>query len=203
VQVYDESPLSQKLYKVNPETLRVTEVYKLKDPVPFNPSYSLGAFDFTLGSQYVYVSDIREYKLFLFSLRNSSLVKTFTRPYIRSSVRKEDAILPVRHITIGGLGETLREYPPIFHLNFTNRNKLLVWTSRRDRTNRQVVDVYDQHMNFLGVDKKYMHPQTNNYVFANNRVYAPDFAFGVEVKVDSLSPLEVPSRPIALKVFAE
>jgi hypothetical protein len=58
-------------------------------------------------------------------------------------------------------------------------------------------------MNFLGVDKKYMHPQTNNYVFANNRVYAPDFAFGVEVKVDSLSPLEVPSRPIALKVFAE
>lgn len=203
VQVYDESPLSQRLYKVNLPTLQAKEIFHLEKPVPFNPTYTPGAFDFTLGSQYVYVSDIREYKVFLFSLSDGSLVKTFTRPFKPVPIQKEDGRLPIRKVTIGGLGETLQEYPPIFHLNFTNKGRLLVWTGNRNRDNRQVVDVYDQQMNFLGVDLKYMHPGRNNYLFVSDKVYAPDFGSGKEFQAGSLSPLEVPSRPIALKVFAE
>ena len=203
VQVYEESPLSQRLYKVNLPTLKAKEIFHLKEPVPFNPTYTAGAFDFTLGSQYVYVSDIREYKVFLFSLSDGSLVKTFTRPFNAVPIKKEDARLPIRKVTIGGLGETFQEYPPIFHLNFTNKKRLLVWTGKRSKDHRQVVDVYDQQMNFLGVDLKYMHPGRSNYLFVSDKVYAPDFVSGKEFHAGSLSPLEVPSRPIALKVFAE
>jgi hypothetical protein len=203
VQVYRESPLSQKLYRINLVTHQAKEVFDLPNPVPFNPTYSPGAFDFALGSKYLYVSGIREYKVYLLSVLDGSLVKTFMRPYKATVIRKQDSTLAVRKVTIDGLGETLREYPPIVHLNFTNENRLLVWTSKRDRTNRQVVDVYDQDLNVLGVDMKYMHPGMSSYLFANNKVYAPDFASGKDIPAGSLSPLEMPSRPIAIKVFAE
>lgn len=203
LQIYEESPLAQKLYRIDLETHQVAEIFRLKDPVPFNPTYTPGAFDFTLGSKYVYVSDIREYKVFLFSLRDGSLVRTFTRPFNKFGISKEDAKLPIRKVTIAGLGETLREYPPIFHLNFTNNNKILVWTSQRDSGNRQLVDVYDEQMNLLGIDLKYMNPGRSNYVFFNDKVYAPDFSSGKEFQAGFLSPLEVPSRPTVLKVFAE
>jgi thioredoxin-related protein len=205
IQVFNESPLSQKLYKLDLQTQRTREIFNLQKPVRFNPTYTPGAFDFTLGSQYLYVSDIYAYKIFLFSLSDSSLVKTFTQPYKASPIKKEDGNLPIRKASISGLGEngTLQKYPPIFHLNFTSNNRLLIWTSRRDKNNRQVVDVYDQLMNFVGVDLKYAHPGRNNYVFANDKVYVPDFGFGKEVQANSMSPLEVPSKPLALKVFAE
>ena len=203
LQVYDVSPLSQRLYKVDLASGRARELFRLREPVPFNPTYSPGAFDFAIGSRYVYVSDIREYKVSMFSPTDGSLVKTFTRPFNKAPIEKRDGRLPIRKMAIGGLGETLREYPPIFHLSFTNRNRLLVWTSRRDEINRQVVDVYDEQLKFLGVDLKYMNPGRNDYVFANNRVYAPDFGSGKEFQPGFLSPLEVPSRPVALRVFAE
>jgi len=55
-----------------------------------------------------------------------------------------------------GQGEGLHNYPPILHLNYTEKGKLLVWTSQRDATGRQVVDVYDEQLKKVGTDLKFI-----------------------------------------------
>ena len=78
-----------------------------------------------------------------------------------------------------------------------------MWSSGRDASHRQLVEVYDEELRFIGADFKYAHPSMSNYVFANGRVYAPDYGFGREVSMSRLSPLEVPMIPLSIKVFSE
>ncbi|MGZ8842806.1 MAG: TlpA family protein disulfide reductase [Pyrinomonadaceae bacterium] len=204
LQVYDQSRPSQKLLRLDLETSQAKEVFDLKDPVRFNPNYTPGAFDFAVGSRYLYVSDIREYKVSMYSLESGALIKTLNRPDPSLPIRPEDGDLLFRKVQIDVKnGLELRDYPPIVHLNFSNKKRLLVWSSGRDATHRQLVEVYDEDLRFIGVDFKYAHPSMSNYIFANGKVYAPDFGFGKEVKLSRLSPLEVPMTPLAIKVFSE
>jgi thioredoxin-related protein len=204
LQIYEPEPLSQVLYKVDLGSLRVTPLFKLEKPVRFSPTLTAGAFDFAVGTRHIYVSDIYEYKVLLYSLSTGKYEKAFSRPFSPIPISDQDGDLRMRNMKIGNLtGQTgyLNNYPPILHLNIAENDMLMVWTSRRNNENRQSVDVYDQEFKLLGTDLKYAHPTISNYVFMNGNVYAPDFGFGKNISADELSPLEVPSLPVAVKVF--
>ncbi len=100
-----------------------------------------------------------------------------------------------------GQGEGLHNYPPILHLNYTEKGKLLVWTSQRDASGRQVVDVYDERLKKVGTDLKFINPGRSNLLFLNGKVYVPDYGFGRPVSAYTGSPLEITAAPLALKVF--
>jgi hypothetical protein len=203
IQAYIPAPLTQALYRLDLKTQQVAEVYRLPKPVQFNPTYTPGAFDFALGEKFFYVSDIYDYKFYVYSLADGSLAQTITRPYEPRPIERDDGRFHIRKMTIEGLGQGdgLHNYPPIFHLNYTGKGNLLIWTSRRDAIGRQVVDVYDERLNYLGTDLKFMNPGRSNYVFINQKVYAPDYGFGGAARVYTGSPLEIPAAPLALKLF--
>jgi hypothetical protein len=171
--------------------------------VRFNPTYTAGAFDFALGDKFLYVSDIYDYKVDLYSLDDGSLSRTLKRAYEPQRIGQEDGHFHIRKVTIGGLGQGqgLRNYPPILHLNYTDKGYLLVWTSRRDASGRQVVDVYDEHLTKAGTDLKFINPGRSNLLFRNGKVYVPDYGFGGPASVYTGSPLEIHAAPLALKVF--
>ena len=148
------------------------------------------------------MSDIYDYKVYVYSLENGALAKTISRPYDVLPIEQEDGRLHIRKITIEGLGQSpgLRDYPPIFHLNYTGKGNLLVWTSQRDGSGRQVVDVYDEQLRNVGTDLKFINPGRSNLVFLNQKVYVPDYGFGSS-RAYTGSPLEIPAAPLALKVF--
>lgn len=203
LQTYVPEPLSQILYRINLKSYQVTEVYRLPKPVRFNPTYTPGAFDFALSEKFLYISDIYEYKVYVYSLADGSLVKTIDRPSDQRPIEQQDGQFHIRKMSIGGLGQGvgLRNYPPIFHLNYTGKGNLLVWTSQRDASGRQVVDVYDEHLKEIGRDLKFINPGRSNLLFLNGKVYTPDYGFGRPASAYTGSPLEIPAAPLALKVF--
>ena len=202
-QIYSPEPLAQVLYKLDLHSQQVSEVYRLANPVPFNPTYTPGAFDFALGEKFLYISDIYDYKIYLYSLQDGSLVKTIDQPYDQRPIEEQDGRFHIRRMAIGGLGQGagLRKYPPIFHLNYTGKGNLVVWTSQRDASGRQVVDVYDEQLKKVGTDLKFTNPGRSNLVFLNQKVYVPDYGFGGAAGAYTGSPLEIPAAPLALKVF--
>ncbi len=167
IQAYTQEPLSQVLYKYDLKSERVAKVYRLPKPVPFNPTYTPGAFAFALGNKFLYISDLYDYKVYLYSLENGALTRTIERPHEARRIEEEDGRLHIRKIAIGGLGQGkgLHNYPPILQLNYTPNGNLLVWTSARDASGRQVVDVYDQQLKRVGTDLKFIHPGRSNLVF--------------------------------------
>lgn len=203
LQIYIPEPLSQALYRINLQSQQITEVYRLRKPVRFNPTYTPGAFDFALSEKFIYISDIYDYKIYLYSMADGSLAKTIDRPFKHRPIEHQDGQFHIRKMSISGLGQGvgLRNYPPILHLNHTEKGNLLVWTSQRDASGRQVVDVYDENLNKVGTDLKFMNPGRSNLLFLNQRVYVPDYGFGRAASNYRGSPLEIPAAPLALKVF--
>jgi hypothetical protein len=203
MQTYTPKPLSQVLYRFDLKSHQVAEVYRLSKPVPFNPTYTPGAFDFAVGEKFLYISDIYDYKVYVYALEDGSLAKTLKSPYDARPIEQEDGQFHIRKMTIGGLGqgEGLRNYPPILHLNYTGKDNLLVWTSQRDASGRQVVEVYDEHLKKVGIDLKFINPGRSNILFLNQKVYVPDYGFGRAANAYTGSPLEIPAAPLVLKVF--
>jgi hypothetical protein len=203
IQIYAPEPLSQILYRLDLKSQQVAKVYGLPKPVRFNPTYTPGAFDFALSEKFLYVSDIYNYKVYVYSLDDSSLAATLDRPYDPRPLEQQDGQFHIRKMSIAGLGQGagLRNYPPILHLNYTEKRNLLIWTSQRDASGRQVVDVYDQHLKKVGTDLKFMNPGRSNLLFLNGKVYVPDYGFGRPDGAYTGSPLEIPAAPLALKVF--
>ena len=203
IQTYAPEPLSQVLYRIDLKSQHVAEVYRLPQPVRFNPTYTPGAFDFALGEKFLYISDIYNYKIYVYSLDSGSLAKTIERTYDPHPIEPEDGQFHIRKMTISGLGkgDGLHNYPPIFHLNYTGKGNLLAWTSQRDASGRQVVDVYDAELKHVGTDLKFVNPGRSNLLFLNHKVYAPDYGFGRPASTYTGSPLEITAAPLALKVF--
>lgn len=205
LQVYQSEPLSQVLCRVDLATQKVTTVFRLENPVRFSPSFTAGAFDFTVGPRHVYVSDIYEYKVFVYSLMGK-YERTFSRPFAPVPIAAKDGDLTLRKMKIGGLAGDdgyLKNYPPILHVNISETGMLVVWTIQRNGQNKQVLDVYDEDFTLVGTDLKYAHPTVSNYIFMNGNIYAPGFGFGADAVTVPVSPLEVPSLPIAVKVFRD
>ena len=116
IQTYIPAPLTQTLYRLDLKSQQVTEVYRLKKPAPFNPTYTPGAFDFALGEEFLYVSDIYDYKVYVYSLANGALAKTIIKPVAPRPIEQGDGRLHIRKMNVGGLGEGdgLRNYPRSF-----------------------------------------------------------------------------------------
>ncbi|HEX7331814.1 MAG TPA: hypothetical protein VF290_09950 [Pyrinomonadaceae bacterium] len=203
IQTYVPEPLSQILYRLDLKSRQVAEVYRLPKPVHFNPTYTPGAFDFAVSEKFLFISDIYDYKVYVYSLDDSSLAKTINRPYDSRPIEGQDGQFHIRKMSIVGLGQGagLRNYPPILHLNYSEKGNLFVWTSQRDASGRQVVDVYDERLKKVGTDLKFINPGRSNLVFRNQKVYVPDYGFGRSPSVYTGSPLEIPAAPLALKVF--
>jgi thioredoxin-related protein len=203
IQSYALESLSQILYRLDLKSQQVVEVYRLPKPVRFNPTYTPGAFDFALGEKFLYISDIYGYKIYVYSIEQNSLVKTIDRPCDLRPIEQEDGQFHLRKMTIAGLGQGtgLHYYPPILHLNYTGKGNLLVWTSQRVASGRQVVDVYNEQLRHVGTDLKFMNPGRSNSIFLNGKVYVPDYGFGRPTSAYTGSPLEIPAVPLALKVF--
>jgi hypothetical protein len=203
IQSYAPEPLSQVLYRIDLKSQQMAEVYRLPQPVRFNPTYTPGAFDFALGEKFLYISDIYNYKIDVYSLESGLLAKTIERTYDPHPIEQEDGQFHIRKMTISGLGkgDGLHNYPPVFHLNYTDNGNLLAWTSQRDASGRQVVDVYNAELKHIGTDLKFMNPGRSNLLFLNQKVYAPDYGFGRPSSAYTGSPLEIPAAPLALKVF--
>jgi hypothetical protein len=97
IQTYTPEPLSQVLYRLELQSQQVTEVYRLPKPVPFNPTYTPGAFDFALGDKFLYICDIYYYKIYVYSLENGSLAKTSIDLTSRVELKKKtDASISAR-----------------------------------------------------------------------------------------------------------
>jgi hypothetical protein len=205
LQAYSPEPLSQILYRINPQTMDVVRLYQVDKPVQFSPGYSPGAFAFAVSSKYVYVSDIYEYKVRIYSSTNGSLVKTFSAHYKPQAVSDADGNEKNLKMIIGNLTGpgSLKLYSPIFHLTCTDDGRVLVWTSQRSQDSRQVVNVYDEGMKLMGVDLRYMDPGLSNYKFINRKVFAQGFEFANERARAWISPLDLPGKPFSLKVFKE
>lgn len=203
IQTYSSEPLSQCIYRLDLKSQQLAEVYRLPKPVPFSPTYTPGAFDFALGQKFLYISDIYHYKVYAYALESGVLAKTIDGPDNLRRIEQEDGRFHIRKMEIGGLGQGagLSNYPPIFHVSYTGEGNLLVWTSQRDASGRQVVDIYDEGLKKVGTDLKFMNPGRSNLVFLNRRVYVPDYGFGRSIGAYTGSPLEIPAAPLALKVF--
>lgn len=205
LQVYDTLSWSQQLFSIDVHDLKIRTIFKLENPAKFQPFYTPGAFDFCVSKTNIYISDIHEYKIFVYSLKDKALIKTFIRPYPKLPIIEEDGDLKAFNYKIGGLGdiEGMKDYPPILHLSYAKSDRLLVWTNRRDHNNRQLVEVYDDKFRLLGIDYKYIAPCRNVYKFINDKVYVPDLGFGeFTEKGKPLSLLDIPRLPLSLKVFA-
>jgi hypothetical protein len=203
IQTYDPVAVSQSLFSLDLATAENQTIYQQRNQVKFTPTYAPGAFDFALGTDQVFVSDIYDYKVYMYSRSTGKYTAEFHRSMSPRPVNDKDGFLVNRKMTVGNLTGPgmLKNYSPILHLGFTNQGYVVVWTSQRDPQLRQRVDVYDSKMNFLGVDLKYADPGFSNYVFANGKVYVPDLGFGRPFRTQGISPLDVPSKPLGLKVF--
>ncbi len=203
VQAYEPTAVAQTLFRVNPINGESQTIHKQQDPVRFTAAYAPGAFDFALGPDHLFISDIHQYRIDIYSRRTGQHLKRFSKFVTPQPIDEKDGVLINRKMTVGNLtaAGSLKNYSPIIHLGFTNHGYLAVWTSSRDAQLRQQIDVYDSEMNLIGVDYKYAHPTISNYVFANNKVYVPDFGFGRTFNIERVSPLDVPSKALGVKIF--
>ena len=205
LQIYDPVAVSQSLVSLDPATGETRKIHRQTRQVKFTPAYAPGAFDFALGADQIFVSDIYEYKVHIYSKRTGQYLTEFHKSAPLRPIGERDGYLVNRKMTVGNLvgASLLKNYPPILHLGVASQGNLTVWTSQRDQQLRQKVDVYDRELNLLGVDFKYAHPTISNYVFANDKVYVPDFGFGRAFQNQDVSPLDVPSKALGVKVFKD
>ncbi|HEX6732536.1 MAG TPA: hypothetical protein VF074_21130, partial [Pyrinomonadaceae bacterium] len=99
IQTYVPEPLLQILYRLDLKSQRIAEIYRLPKPVRFNPTYTPGAFDFALSEKFLYVSDIYDYKVYVYSMEDGSLARTIDRPYERRPIEQQDGQLHVRKMS--------------------------------------------------------------------------------------------------------
>jgi hypothetical protein len=195
----------QVLYKFKLSSGEVSEIHRVQLPVTYNAAVGLGKISYAVGGNRVYVSDPSDYKIYVYSLDNNSLLSTFSQPFDRPPVGQRDGKFESRNIVADDLsqGGQLKQYPAIFNLDYiSSKNLLLVWTSLRNAAYEQMIDVFDPDLHPLGSDFKPTNPLFSGYHFPGDVVIAPDYGFGKEFHLDFLSPLEPAYyKPSSIKTF--
>lgn len=193
------------LYRFNITTGELSEIHRAKLPMIYNDAIGLGKISFAVGGNKLFVSDPTEYKIYVYSLENKSLLTTFSQPFDRPLIGKSDGEFESRSIVADDLsqGGLLKQYPAIFKLHYiSSKNLLLVWTSVRNSSYEQMIDIFDGELNAIGRDFKPTSPLFSSYHFVGDRVIVPDYGFGKEFHLDFLSPLEPPYfKPSSIKTF--
>lgn len=196
---------AQVLYKFNVSNGELSEIYRAQLPIAYNPAIGLGKISYAIGADKLFVSDPVEYKIYVYSLDNNSLLTTFSKPFERPLIGPRDGKFESRNIVADDLsqGGKLKNYPAIFSLDYIgSKDLLLVWTSVRNSSHEQMIDIFDSQFREVGRDFKPTNPLFSRYHFVGNKVIAPDYGFHKEFRLDFLSPLEPPYyKPSSIKTF--
>ena len=195
----------QVLYKFKLSSGELSEIHRVQLPLAYNTAIGLGKVSYAIGSNRVYVSDPTDYKIYVYSLDDNSLLTTFSQPFDRPLIGQRDGKFESRNIVANDLsqGGQLKQYPAIFNLDYiSSKNLLLVWTSIRNAAYEQMIDVFDSDLHAIGRDFKPTNPLFSSYHFPGDMVVAPDYGFGKEFHLDFLSPLEPAYyKPSTIKTF--
>lgn len=195
----------QAIYKFALGSGELSELHHAQLPFTYNSAVGLGKLSYAIGDNQVFVSDPFDYKIYVYSLDNNSLVNTFAQPFDRPAIGKKDGKFESRNIVAEDLtqGGTLKQYPAIFNLDYIrSKNLLLVWTSVRNSAYEQMIDLFDRDLHPLGRDFRRTNPLFSSYHFAGDLVIAPDYGFGKQFHLDFLSPLEPAYyKPTSIKTF--
>ena len=195
----------QVLYKFNLGNGELSEIHRAQLPIVYNFAVRLCRINYAIGRDKLFVSDPTEYKIYVYSLENNSLLTTFTQPFERPLIDKSDGKFESRNLMAEDLtqGGALKQYPAIFGLDYiSSKNLLLVWTSIRNSSHEQMIDVFDGDLHPIGQDFRPTQPFFSKYHFVGDRVIVPDYGFGKEFHLDYLSPLEPAyHKPNSLKTF--
>lgn len=193
------------LYKFNLGNGELSEIHRAQLPIVYNYATGLCRLSYAIGRDKLFVSDPTDYKIYVYSLENNSLLTTFTQPFERPLINKADGKLESLKLTAEDLtqGGALDRYPAIFGLDYiSSKNLLLVWTSVRNSSHEQMIDVFDSDLRAVGRDFLPTEPLFSKYHFIEDRVIVPDYGFGKEFHLDYLSPLELAYyKPSSLKTF--
>lgn len=195
----------QILYKFNLSSGELSEIHRAQLPILYNWAIGLGRISYAIGRDKLFVSDPAEYKIYVYSLQNNALLTTFAQPFERPVIDKRDGRLESSNVTAEDLtqGGALKQYPAIFDLDYiSSKNMLLVWTSVRNSSHEQMIEIFDGDLRPLGRDFRPTDPLFSNYHFVGDRVIVPDYGFGKEFHFDFLSPLEPAYyKPTSIKTF--
>ncbi len=182
-----------------------TEIHRAQLPIVYNFATRLGRISYAIGANKLFVSDPTEYKIYVYSLENNSLLTTFSQPFERPPIGQKDGKFESRNVEVEDLsqGGRLKQYPAIFNLDYIGaKNLLLVWTSIRNSSHEQMIDIYDSELRPIGRDFRLTNPLFSGYQFVGDRVIVPDYGFGKKFRFDFLSPLEPPYyKPGSIKTF--
>ena len=178
-------------------------MYQLKNAPKTIPTYGPGMFDWSIGNDRLFVSDFAEYKITTLSLDDGHQIADFNRPFTIRPISPEDSRLQsvgwdLPYVLKSG---AMVNYPAIWKILATDDGRLLVFTSERDSSNRQIVHVYDRSFRFLGTDLKYFRPGLNNHLAIGGRLYVADCSGDGKPLSSPLSPLDTPALAHKLKVF--
>jgi hypothetical protein len=203
LQTYEPELREEQLLRVDLRSRQSSVVYHLKNAPKTIPTYGPGMFDWSIGSDRLFVSDYAEYKVTSFSLADGSQLGVFNRPFTIRTIDPEDSRLQsagwdLPYILKFG---AMVNYPAIWKVLATDDGKLLVFTSERDASNRQIVHVYDRSFQFLGTDLKHFRPGLNNHLAIGGLMYVADCSGDGKTLSSQLSPLDTPELAHQLKVF--
>lgn len=204
VQTYEPQLREQALYRIDLHSREVSILHLLRDAPVAIPSYGPGIFDWDIGDDMLYVSDPREYRIVTYSLRDGTLLDTFSRPFEARPINPEDARLQslgrdLLYILKPGAMNT---YPAIWKITAAEHGKLLVFTSLRDVEQRQVIHIYDRGFRFRGVALKYFRPGVNNHLVSGHYIFVADCGGDGELPPsEKVSPLDAPALATKLKIF--
>jgi len=195
----------QTLYRFKLSNGELSEIHRAQLPIVYNAAIGLGKISYAIGLNRVYVSDPTDYKIYVYSLEDNSVITTFSQPFDRPPIGQKDGKFESRSIVAEDLsqGGHLKQYPAIFNLDYIrSKNLLLVWTSVRNAAYEQMIDVFDSDLHQVGRDFKPTNPLFSSYHFPGDIVIAPDYGFGKEFHLDFLSPLEPAYyKPTSIKTF--
>jgi len=203
LQTYEPQLREELLHRVDLRSHETKVIYELKNAPKTIPTYGPGMFDWSIGNDRLFISDFAEYKITSFSLGDGSQIGSFNRPFTIRPINAEDSRLQsagwdLPYILKSG---AMVNYPAIWKILATDDGKLLVFTSDRDASNRQIVHVYDRDFQFLGTDLKYFRPGLNNHLTNGGLVYVADCSGDGKTLPSRLSPLDTPELAHQLKVF--
>jgi thioredoxin-related protein len=195
----------QLLYRFNLSSGEFSEVYRALLPIAYNPAIGLGKISYAIGADKLFVSDPTEYKIYVYSLDDNSLLTTFSKPFDRPPIGPNDGKFESRNLFADDLsqGGRLKNYPAVFNLDYiSSKGLLLVWTSIRNSSHEQMIEILDSEFRVVGRDFRPTNPLFSRYHFVGNKVIAPDYGFDKEFHLDFLSPLEPPyHKPSSIKTF--
>lgn len=203
LQTYEPQLKEELLHRVDLRSHESKVVYQLRNAPKTIPTYGPGMFDWSIGNDRLFVSDFAEYKITTFWLSDGRQIAVFNRPFTIRPISAEDSRLQsvgwdLPYVLKSG---AMVNYPAIWKILATDDGRLLVFTSERDASNRQIMHVYDRSFRFLGTDLKYFRPGLNNHLAIGGLVYVADCSGDGKTISSPLSPLDTPGLAHRLRVF--